>query len=132
MLNIQSKLIDIKTDKCVGVVCINGDTSVPLSLEKAKELGVEDIEIIDYLDVNKEGVALNTRRKGFYALVSKALGFISDFEDIPYDSMGSLDNIFSRTETIWGYSFRHTDFMELDNEIAIRRALGNAEQAYKE
>lgn len=127
MLVIQSKLIDIKTNECVGVICLNEDTSVPLSLSKAKELGVEDIDIIQYLDVINDKVVLHPRRKGFYGLVDKASGYLSDYSDVPYENFGSLEDLFLKSEIIWGYSFRYLDFIELDNSIAIQRALSNAE-----
>lgn len=127
MLIIQSKLIDFKTKECVGLICVNKDTSVALSLNKAKELGIEDIDLIEYLDVTEEEVAINPRRPEFYALVSSAVGVLDDYSEIPYEKMGSLINLLDCKEVIWGTVFKCTSFIELDNEIAYKRAISNSE-----
>ena len=127
MLVIQSKLIDFKTKKCVGVVCINGITSVSLSLEKAKELDVQDIDIIEYLGTDFEEVAVHPRKKGYYALLTNSIGTLDDFEDISYDRIGDVFDRLSLKEVIYGYVFKSLDFVELDNEIALKRALSDAE-----
>lgn len=132
MLVIQSKLIDFKTKKCVGVVCINGATSVALSLEKAKELEVQDIDIIEYLSADIEEVAVHPRRKNYFALLSNSTGFLEDFDDVAYDKIGDTFDLLNLNEVIWGYLFRAVDFIELDNSIAIRRALADAEVDVKE
>lgn len=123
MLVIQSKLIDFKTKKCIGVLCINGGTSVSLSLEKAKELGVQDIDIIEYLGANIEEVAVNPRRPSFYIKLSNSLGVLDDLLDLDYDRLGDFSDLLSLNEVIYGYIFRYIDFIELDNKICIRKAL---------
>ena len=127
MLIIQEKLIDIKTEKCIGVICINEDTSVPLSLEKARELDIEDMDMIEYLDVVEENVVINPRRPNFYAYVDKASGFLDNYIDVPYERVGDISNVFDSSEVIWGYVFKYLDFIELDNSVAIDRALKNFE-----
>lgn len=127
MLIIQSKLVDIFSKKCVGVICINEDTSVSLSLERAKELGVQDIKIIDYLDAQVEDVVVNPRRPNYFSKVDKSVVVLDDYKDVPYDRMGDICNKLELKEVINGYVFNYIDFIELDNEIAIKRALINAE-----
>ena len=127
MLFIQSKLVDIFNKKCVGVICINGATSVSLSIEKASELGVQDIEIIDYLDTQVEDVVVNPRRPNYFSKVDKAVGVLDDYKDVPYDRMGDICNKLELKEVINGYVFNYIDFIELDNEIAIKRALVDSE-----
>ena len=123
MLVIQSKLIDFKTKKCIGVLCINGNTSVSLSLEKAKELGVQDIDIIEYLGANIEEVAVNPCRPSFYIKLSNSLGVLDDLLDLDYDRLGDFSDVLSLNEVIYGHIFRYIDFIELDNKICIRKAL---------
>lgn len=123
MLVIQSKLIDFKTKKCIGVVCINGSTSVSLSLEKAKELDVQDIDIIEYLGADIEEVAVNPRRPSFYIKLSNSLGVLDDLLDLDYDRLGDFSDVLSLNEVIYGHIFRYIDFIELDNKICIRKAL---------
>lgn len=129
MLVIQTKLIDFKTKNCIGVVCINDDTSVALSLDKAKELGVEDIDIVDYLGVGTEEVVVNTKRPNYYAYKDKARSILDDYFDVPYEWTGAVDCMFLRTEIIWGYAFAYLDFIELDNEVSIKRAISNSERS---
>ena len=131
MLIIQSKLVDIFSKKCVGVICINEDTSVSLSLKKANELGVQDIKIIDYLDAQVEDVVVNPRRPNYFSKVDKSVGILDDYKDVPYDRMGDICNKLELKEVINGYVFNYIDFIELDNEIAIKRALIKAEARYK-
>ena len=129
MLVIQSKLIDFKTKNCIGVVCLNGNTSVSLSLEKAKELGVQDIDIIEYLNADIEEVAVNPRRPKFYANLDKSVGVLDDLVDLDYDRLGDFSDILSFKEVIYGNIFRYIDFIELDNDVSIRRALIDAEKS---
>lgn len=127
MLVIQSKLVDFKTKECVGVVCINGTTSVSLSLEKAKELDIQDIDIIEYLGTDFEEVVVHPRKKGYYALLTNSIGMLDGFEDVAYNRIGDVFDTLSLKEVIWGYAFKSLDFVELDNEISLKRALSDAE-----
>lgn len=128
MLEIQSKLLDFKTKECVGVVCLNGCTSVALSLDKAKDLGIEDIEIIEFLDVPAEDVVINTKRHNCFCKLDSSIGFLDNYEDIPYEMMGSITNIIDCKEVISGYVFNYLSFVELDNSEAIKRALSDSER----
>lgn len=127
MVYINKKLIDIKTGKCIGGICSNSDNknnvSVALSIAKLKELNIQDSDILEYLDVDSEEVVSHPRRKGYYALCSKATMIMEDFIDTPYDSIGSYSDIFSLSEVIWGYLFRYTDFVQLDNLILIKQVI---------
>ena len=127
MLKISSKLIDFKSNECVGVICRNGVTSVPLSIDKAKELDVQDIDIIQYLNTDINEVAVNPRRKNYVAFLSNSIGFLDNFDELNYEKMGDTLNKLDTKEVIWGYVFKFIDFIELDNEIAIRKALSNEE-----
>lgn len=128
MLVIQSKLINFKTNELVGVVCINGSTSVALTVEKAKDLEVEDIDIIQYLGVDEVEVALSPKHKGFYSRLSSSLGEMPDYSDNPYERIGSLVQPLECKEVIWGNIFNYNSFVELDNDIAITRALSDSER----
>lgn len=127
MLKISSKLIDFKSNECVGVICRNGVTSVPLTIDKAKELDVQDIDIIQYLNTDINEVAVNSRRKNYVAFLSNSIGFLDNFDELNYEKMGDTLNKLDTKEVIWGYVFKFIDFIELDNEIAIRKALFNEE-----
>lgn len=128
MLVISSKLIDFKTGKVVGVVCINGETSVALTLDKAKELGVDDIDIIEFLDTSSIDVAINPRRKNYCALLSKSVMTLDNYLDTPYEVIGDVTDIFDKKEIIWGRCFNYFDFIELDNDTSIKRALCDFER----
>lgn len=128
MLIIQSKLINFKTNELIGVICINGATSVALTIEKAKDLEVEDIDIINYLGVDEIDVAISPAHKGFYARLSSSLGEMPDYSDNPYERIGSLVQPLECKEVIWGNIFNYTSFVELDNDVAITRALSDSER----
>lgn len=131
MLIVQSKLVDFKTNELVGVICINGETSVALSLDKAKDLNIEDIDIIQYLGVDEIQVAIRPNNTGSYARLSSSIGEMPDFEDVPYERVGSIIQPLDCKEVIWGIMFNFASFVELDNEIAIKRALIDAEKIIK-
>ena len=128
MLYITTKLIDKQSSNVVGVVCKNGNTSVALSLEKAKELGIQDIDIIQYLGVNEEYVFKNPKRKNYIVYISNNIGELDNFSDIPYEFMGDRLNLFDCKEVIYGYIFNYMSFIELDNAIALQRALVDFEK----
>lgn len=127
MLIVQSKLINFKTKELVGIICINGATSVALTVEKAKNLEVEDVDIIQYLGVDEIEVAVSPAHNGFYARLSSSLGEMPDYFNNPYERIGSLVQPLECKEVVWGNIFNYTSFVELDNNIAIRRALSDSE-----
>ena len=123
MLYITTKLIDKHSNECIGVVCKNGNTSVALSLEKAKELGIQDIDIVQYLGMNDEYVFKNPKRKNYIVYISSNIGELDNFSDVPYELLGDRVNLFDCKEVIYGYIFNYMSFIELDNDIALQRAL---------
>lgn len=129
MLIIQSKLIDFKTKKIVGVICINGETSVALTIDKAKELQVEDIDIVEYLGVEELEVAVRPSNTNSFAELSKSLGDMVGLGDVNFERVGSILCPMDCIDVIWGKMFNFISFIELDNDIAIRRALSNSERS---
>lgn len=126
MLLIQSKLIDIKTRNCFGIICTSSkaeDCRVPLSLDKARELNIQDIDIIEYLGVQEDEVVRHTRYSDRYGRLENSISFIDSYEDVPYEKMGSVEDVLNYQEVIWGYVFPYLNFIKLDSEEAIKRVL---------
>lgn len=130
MLIIQKKLINGITNKCFGVICSleDGVTMVCLSINKAIELNVQDIEILEYLDCDFDIAFENKRRTGYFALGSNEKGYLNEYSDIPYERIGDLSDIFNMKEIVYGHMFDYKDFLELDNDFAIKRALLDLEK----
>lgn len=86
-----------------------------VSAEKAKELGVQDADILDLMDFPEEEVLVAP--DGRYALIDKSEMFLADREDDPWGVAGD-DKV-----VVYGHVLRESCFCPLDNEYAIARML---------
>lgn len=130
MLIVQRKLVNAVDNKCFGVVCSleDGVTLACLSINKAKELEVQDIDILEYLECEEELAYLNPRRSGYYIPETNSNGFLKDFADVSYERMGEVTDLFNMQEVLYGHIFNYKDFIEIDNEVCIKRALKDDER----
>lgn len=109
----KSVLVDRVTGEIIGYeITSDNETVVGVTFDKAKELGVLDIEDLQYLDLPIIEV-VSTR--GRYALIDYADIYISSNSDIPYEK-NEDDSV-----SIYGYVFQSYRLMSLDNQAAIDR-----------
>jgi hypothetical protein len=111
-------------DKVVGVtITLGGDYTCSVSVEKAKELGVEDIDIIQYMDyTNVDVIPIGTNK---YALPEHKTSFFEDFADVPSDYFGDR-------RIYYGYLFEDRFIVPLDSESAINRMVLEKKGIYRD
>lgn len=107
------KYVDCRSKEIVGVRISRGtEYEAAVTIEKAKELNVEDIDIVQYLDVYPiEVVAVG---EVGYAILDKSDGFLSDYADVMLEDMGDL-------YYLYGHVFKKHFLCKFDVEAAIRR-----------
>lgn len=116
------RVLKDKFDNVVGYVVSAGNTySVSVTKEKAKELDVQDLDIIEYFDLPVDEVVQITR--GSYALVENNSGFFEEFEDSKKDYFGDKT-------LYYGYYFEPKYIVSLDNDSAIRRMMLEDKKIY--
>lgn len=92
----------------IGVLVSSGGIySCALTLDKAKEMNIEDINDLDYIDIDIKEVI--PTRLG-YALVEKAIDYNDDYTEDPY-----LDDYY------YGYKFRPNDIIPFNSDKALQR-----------
>lgn len=109
-LCLESKLLDIKTNSVVGLLYrdLNADFPrlVPFRLQVAKDLGLQDSDIAEYMDVEIVEVVVHNNS---YAIISNALCELED-KAIPYERIN--DDI-----SIWGYVFNRFSLVSFINSL---------------
>lgn len=114
-LSITGKLKDIQTDKVIGVKVVGSYLfEAALSLERAKEMKVPDIEYVQYLDCAEHEVCVSPTGK--YAMLEKEAGYHAELKDEPFTN-------FMGMYSIWGHLFQPYDLLGLDDSYAIYRML---------
>lgn len=114
MLTIMRRLLDKRTNDTVGYVITCGNSyTVPVSVEKAKELGVEDIDIAHLMKMDSYEVISHNAK---YALLNHSVDYNEDLATVPIDrdKLGVY---------MYGYLFKNEDIIPLDSEPAIQRML---------
>ena len=115
MLNIVGRLVSVATGDILGYK-IQGSTpyTAVMTVEKAKELGIEDASIAQYLECdNIEVVEIPNNR---YALISNSSSFIEEFAE------SYREDMFGK-EVYYGYIFEPMFICPIDSEEAIQRLL---------
>lgn len=113
MGEISAKLVNRLTHKIIGVLYSVRDYVIPLSIDKAKELGVSDIDIIEYMS-DIEEIGVYTYKNYFVDASNYVIENESSIgDDFVYDFGSSIE--------VDGYVFNKTSLLELDNEVWLRR-----------
>lgn len=123
---ILNKLVFKHNDEkvTVGYTISLGETyTCAVTESKAKELGVADIEIVQYMDFTEVEVVPISGNK--YALVENNSGFFEDYKDIIKDYFG--DKIL-----YYGYYFQPQYIISLNNESALKRMILEAKNIYQD
>lgn len=98
-LCVSAKLVDTITKNVVGIQYRDYDIDepriIPFSINTAKTLGLEDADIIDYLDVDVVEVLVHGNS---YALTSNSLCTLEHLEDTPFEQE-------SNKVILWGRVF---------------------------
>lgn len=125
-LYVKERLIDIKTGETFGYI-FEGESvdkereehyCVALSLKKLEELQYSDLSCLEYFDVVQSRAIFH---KGCYVTE----GFLEnpdspqqDLVDVPWEILDE------NRRAVWGYVFSKNRMIPLDDDIALRRALG--------
>ena len=123
---ILNKLVFSNNDEKVTVgytISLGGNYTCAVTEEKAKELGVADIEIVQYMSFNELEVVPIVGNK--YALVENNSGFFEDYKDSSKDYFG--DKIL-----YYGYYFKPQYIISLNNESALKRLILEARNIYQD
>lgn len=109
-LLLDSKLVDIKSNKIVGLLYKDVDVSfprlVPFKLQVAKDLGLQDSDIAEFMDVKSIDVVIHNNT---YALVSNALCILDD-KDVPFEKV-------DEKTAIWGHLFERCSLVDFINSL---------------
>ena len=107
------QFVDVVTGEVLGYKIGNGDIlTAAVTKEKAKELKVEDIEIVNYLDL--EVIESIKGRGDTYAVLSREEIYLGDYAEVPYTRLD--DKI-----ALYGHVFNSNAICELNNNLAIER-----------
>ena len=123
---ILNKLVFSNNDEkaIVGyTISLGGNYTCAVTEEKAKELGVADIEIVQYMSFNELEVVPIVGNK--YALVENNSGFFEDYKD-------SAKDYFSDKILYYGYYFKPQYIISLNNESALNRLILEARNIYQD
>ena len=113
MLSITGKLVQ-NGSIIAYKISADGNYCAIVTKEKAIQLGIEDAEIAEYLDLDEtEVVRIN---HDFYGVVSKASSFFEEFAYEPVSYFGSH-------KLYYGYLFEDQFIMPMNNDLAIERLL---------
>lgn len=112
VLYFSSKLMDKISKKVIGYEVTSNNGSVAgMTLDKAKEEGVCDVEDLEYMGLpEKEVVCWGSK----YAFCDLADSYNSFACDIPFEKCGDC-------VLIYGYYFQRYRLVEINNEVAIER-----------
>ena len=123
---ILNKLVFTNNGKKVTVgytISLGGNYICAVTEEKAKSLGVVDIEIVQYMDFTEVEVIPISGNK--YAVIDNNSGFFEDYKDIARDYFG--DKIL-----YYGYYFKPQYIISLNNESALKRMMLEAKNIYQD
>lgn len=123
---ILNKLVFSNNDEKVTVgytISLGGNYTCAVTEEKAKELGVADIEIVQYMSFNELEVVPIACNK--YALVENNSGFFEDYRESAKDYFG--DKIL-----YYGYYFKPQYIIALNNESALKRIILESKNIYQD
>lgn len=123
---ILNKLVFSNNDEKVTVgytISLGGNYTCAVTKEKAKELGVADIEIVQYMSFNELEVVPIACNK--YALVENNSGFFEDYRESAKDYFG--DKIL-----YYGYYFKPQYIISLNNESALKRIVLESKNIYQD
>lgn len=123
---ILNKLIFNNNDEKVTIgytISLGGNYTCAVTEDKAKELGVADIEIVQYMSFNELEVVPISGNK--YALVENNSGFFEDYKDSAKDYFG--DKIL-----YYGYYFKPQYIISLNNESALKRIILESKNIYQD
>lgn len=123
---ILNKLIFNNNDEKVTIgytISLGGNYTCAVTEDKAKELGVADIEIVQYMSFNELEVVPISGNK--YALVENNSGFFEDYKDSAKDYFG--DKIL-----YYGYYFKPQYIISLNNESALKRIVLESKNIYQD
>lgn len=109
----QARLIDHETGEIVGYMLQSGVRRVALTLEKIKELNLECVTYIEFLELEIIEVL---SYKNYFAIFENYVYLIEDLEAIPYKRDG--ENVI-----LWGYCFKQSHLVPLDDKTALKYAL---------
>ena len=100
------------------MISLGGTYQCSVTVEKAKELGVKDIEIAHLFDLEELDVIpianLITEKVTKYGVVNANKGFFEEFADSPRDYFG--DRVI-----YYGYYFEPHFIVKLDDDFALNR-----------
>ena len=125
-IEILNKLIFNNNDEKVTIgytISLGGNYTCAVTEDKAKELGVADIEIVQYMSFNELEVVPISGNK--YALVENNSGFFEDYKDSAKDYFG--DKIL-----YYGYYFKPQYIISLNNESALKRIVLESKNIYQD
>lgn len=124
MFNIVGKLVSVATGELLGYK-IQGSTdyTAVVSEAKAKEIGVDDINIVQYMDVDIIQVVEIPNNK--YGLVSNATSFVEELFDAP------KEEVFGKV-AYYGYVFESNKVCPIDSDGAIQRLIQIEEGFYQD
>ena len=123
---ILNKLLFNNNDEKVTLgytISLGGNYTCAVTEDKAKELGVADIEIVQYMSFNELEVVPISGNK--YALVENNSGFFEDYKDSAKDYFG--DKIL-----YYGYYFKPQYIISLNNESALKRIILESINIYQD
>lgn len=123
---ILNKLVFSNNDDKVTVgytISLGGNYTCAVTEEKAKELGVADIEIVQYMSFDELEVVPIVGNK--YALVENNSGFFEDYRESAKDYFG--DKIL-----YYGYYFKPQYIISLNNESALKRIVLESKNIYQD
>lgn len=123
---ILNKLVFSNNDEKVTVgytISLGGNYTCAVTEEKAKELGVADIEIVQYMSFDELEVVPIVGNK--YALVENNSGFFEDYRENVKDYFG--DKIL-----YYGYYFKPQYIISLNNESALKRIVLESKNIYQD
>lgn len=111
-LVLNNKLVDFKTKKVIGLLYRDYDVDdfaryLPFSLEKAKELKLQDSDIAEFMDVEEIEVVTRGNK---YALLSNSIGFVDLLEEVPYE-------LTDTNVVIWGYLFEKYSIVDFYDSL---------------
>lgn len=120
-------LVDYTTGEKVGIIFSGAEIPetngtayyhVALSMDRIKELNLDVLSYIDYLDIPNKKVLVYRNK---FVDINNVINLNDDFRedsDLDFESYGT-------TASIWGYLFETRFLIELDSEYSLNLALGN-------
>ena len=123
-ITLIGKIVNVLDNTIIGYQVSAGSVyTVAVTKGKAKEIGVVDIDLAEYFDLN-EIIAVPTG-KTTYGVVDQSSFYMEDYRDIPRDVLGDK-------KLYYGYCFDDRYIVTLDSDIAIKRMIDSANGTYIE